>query len=422
METVKTVLRKLTGILCFVFLVMTAAGCANLQVAGTGRQQQIQEKTALLREYEDRKEFKKALRTMKELGELEPDNQNLRDSIRRLEEGLQEAVRRHLILGKYYIQKGNPRKAEKEFLLAFFLDPENREVLGYLRRLSSVSFRPAPLKKTAETPQALKGKRYILHTLKPGESLSILARRYYGDKMKYGIIAEFNNIRDVNNVSVGQQIMIPVPEKPEPLKVKKKEKTPVPPPEKTEPEQPETLTEEVQPEPVEKPEKQAVEEAESLKLARLEEKTLEDIFNKGEKLFNEEKFSEAIAEFQKVLQKNPGHKDASERMKTAREILSFLKKGEEFYMERKYGRAYDEFSRILVLKPGSAVANKKIDRLISPMITEAAYLLHDEQSPCESMSLTRKVLQRVPGNKDARDLLEEATILQEGLEIQCNIH
>ncbi len=405
-------MRRLTCIVCFVFMVITAAGCANLQVAGTERRQQVQEKTALLRDYEDRKEFKKALRTMKELQELEPDNRNLRDSIRKLEEGLQEAVRRHFILGKYYMQKGEPRKAEKEFLLAFFLDPENTGVLAYLRRLSSVSFRSPPVQ-----GQALKGKRYILHTLKPGESLSILARRYYGDKMKYRVIADFNNIRDVNNVSVGQQIMIPLPEEAE-----KKEKTPPPLPEKPPEAQPEAVKEKAQAEPVEKAEEQAG-ESESLKLARLrEEKAIEDLFNSGERLFREEKFSEAIGEFQKVLQKNPAHRDASERLKTAREILSSLKKGEEFYMERKYGRAYDEFSRVLVLKPGSAVANKKIDRLISPMITEAAYLLHDEQSPCESISLTKKVLQRAPGNKDARDLLEEATLLQEGLEIQCNIH
>ncbi len=414
---------RLTGILYCVLIVITAAGCATLRVADTGRQQQIEEKTALLRDYEDRKEFKKALQTMKELQYLEPDNQNIRAGIGKLRSGLKAAVRKHLILGKYYIQKGDLRMAKKEFLLAFFLDPENREAFNYLRRLSSVSFRPSPVK-TAGFPPVSKGKHYMLHTLKPGESLSILARMYYGDKMKYRIIADYNNIRDINNVSVGQQIMIPLPENTKSLKKEKQKKenaeTPVPLPAK-----PETVPDKNigkdEAEPAEKTEEE-LKESDGEKLARLDNKALEDVFNKAERLFNEEKFSEAIATFQKVLQNNPSHPYAAERLKTASEILSFLKKGDALYKERKYGRAYDEFSRILVLKPGSAIANDKVDRLISPMITEAAYLLHDEQSPCEAIALSGKVLQRAPGNKDAVALLEEATTLQEGLEIQCNIH
>jgi len=52
-------------------------------------------------------------------------------------------------------------------------------------------------------------KSYVTHTVQPGESLAKLAKMYYGDYKKFGLIAKFNGLEDPTGVRVGQEIKIP---------------------------------------------------------------------------------------------------------------------------------------------------------------------------------------------------------------------
>src|SRR5574344_2683681 len=61
-----------------------------------------------------------------------------------------------------------------------------------------------PPKSSTET--ATSQSQYTIHTVKKGETLSVIASRY---KMTVKKIAAFNNIRDVNSLKVGQKIKIP---------------------------------------------------------------------------------------------------------------------------------------------------------------------------------------------------------------------
>ena len=54
------------------------------------------------------------------------------------------------------------------------------------------------------------GGDYIVHTLKYGESVSQLAKIYYGDFKKHTIIGKFNLLKDVTMVRVGEKLKIPV--------------------------------------------------------------------------------------------------------------------------------------------------------------------------------------------------------------------
>ena len=53
-------------------------------------------------------------------------------------------------------------------------------------------------------------KDYIIHTLKYGESVSLLAKIYYGDLKKHTIIGKLNILKDGTRVNVGQRLKIPV--------------------------------------------------------------------------------------------------------------------------------------------------------------------------------------------------------------------
>jgi len=394
-------------------------GCAAVKeaprVQRPGEERIVRDNTELLalaREYEEKKQFKKALNTLKDIQSTDPYNRDIRSKVKKFETGLNDAVHKHLAAGKSYFQSGNQEASEKEFLMVLFLDPDNREALGFLRELSDTS-KPGSTRQLEEVMTEVRARDYkdfIEHTLQSGESLSILAQMYYGDKMKYDIIAEFNDIADVNRVSVGQKIKVPVLEKMEPsYQAAKTRPEPAPKPAKeAEVVKPKEVVKE---EPPKKPEKQ--------KLAKLDMKTIDETFNKGEKFFQEEKYKEAIDNYQKVVTRYPEHTAAGKRLDASKKIMSYLQNGNEFVFTRKYGNAYDEFSKVLVLNPKSAAAKKELDKLVSPMLAQASYLLHDEQSPCKAIVIIEKVLKKEPDNKEAQDLLDEATTLEEGLDLKC---
>ena len=48
------------------------------------------------------------------------------------------------------------------------------------------------------------------HTVKAGESLSVITKLYYDDYNNIALIAKFNNITDINQLKVGQKIKIPI--------------------------------------------------------------------------------------------------------------------------------------------------------------------------------------------------------------------
>jgi tetratricopeptide (TPR) repeat protein len=50
---------------------------------------------------------------------------------------------------------------------------------------------------------------YVLHKIKPGESISKLAQSYYGDYKRFHAIAQFNGMDDATRVSVGQKVKVP---------------------------------------------------------------------------------------------------------------------------------------------------------------------------------------------------------------------
>jgi tetratricopeptide (TPR) repeat protein len=58
-------------------------------------------------------------------------------------------------------------------------------------------------------PKELFGMQSFAYTLKPGETLSIIADRYLNDRYKFWGLAKYNNITNPAGVSVGQAIQIP---------------------------------------------------------------------------------------------------------------------------------------------------------------------------------------------------------------------
>jgi nucleoid-associated protein YgaU len=47
------------------------------------------------------------------------------------------------------------------------------------------------------------------YTVRPGDNLSKISQRFYGDANKYMTIAQANNLQDPDKIKVGQELVIP---------------------------------------------------------------------------------------------------------------------------------------------------------------------------------------------------------------------
>ena len=62
----------------------------------------------------------------------------------------------------------------------------------------------------ADTTEYVMASTLVTHKLRNGETIILLAKKYYGDKRLWPYIVKYNNIKDFNNVAIGQVINIPI--------------------------------------------------------------------------------------------------------------------------------------------------------------------------------------------------------------------
>jgi len=123
---------------------------------------------------------------------VDPKNPEASQNRERLNKELSKLADQRYRMGMKYHRQGKYGLARKEFLTALKYQPNHPKASKML-----VSRQPE------------KSPGYVLHTVKEGESLSSIAKQYYGDYKKFNIIARFNNIVDATHVNPGQTIMIP---------------------------------------------------------------------------------------------------------------------------------------------------------------------------------------------------------------------
>jgi len=142
--------------------------------------------------HESQGNFVQALKQYKLALTVDPQNKEAIEKSSRLEKKMHELAEEHYREGLKLRSKGKYESARRNFLKTLELQPDHS---GALRALKPREKLPA--------------KRFVVHTIKPGESLSMVAKIYYGDYKKFPIIAKFNNMSDATQVKVGQEIKVP---------------------------------------------------------------------------------------------------------------------------------------------------------------------------------------------------------------------
>lgn len=185
---------KLRTFIGAILLAILMSGCATTD---PGTAPKTNKYIVLAQEYEAEGDILEALEQYKLALTVEPDNPVATEKVDQIESDLKFLAEERYQTGLSFLDKGDYKKARQEFLTALRYNPDHTKAAEILR------------------DHELKGKRikgYVEHTIQPGESLSRLAQRYYGDYKKFHIIAEFNQMEDATRIRIGQKLQIPVVE------------------------------------------------------------------------------------------------------------------------------------------------------------------------------------------------------------------
>jgi len=174
------------------FLLVILWGCQTPQ-APREKDKQANAYIEQAQAFENQGNLVEALEQYKLAQTIDPNEPLLDQSINRVETELDRLAETHYQAGLRFRDKGKWDLAKKEFLKTLRYRPEHKNAAAMLQQRQPTS-----------------AKKFITHEIAPGESISKLALKYYGDYKKYHHIANFNNMSDATQVRVGQRIMVPV--------------------------------------------------------------------------------------------------------------------------------------------------------------------------------------------------------------------
>ncbi len=191
-------MRKGQHFIYIVVLITSLMGCASLGEKYTKgifeppEERFFRDSLQKGRECEQKRDMVAARKQYKLAMTVNPSSQEATEGHSRMERQINKEAKQHYKAGLQFHKEGKYGRARQEFLIALRLQPDYPEVVNMLTSRKRVEF-----------------KRYIVHTIRPGESLSKVAGIYYGDHHKFPIIAKYNNITDATRVHEGQKIKIP---------------------------------------------------------------------------------------------------------------------------------------------------------------------------------------------------------------------
>jgi tetratricopeptide (TPR) repeat protein len=252
-----------------------------------------------------------------------------------------------------------------------------------------------------ETAEPLPGeiitvKRFIIHTVQPEETLSKLAKMYYGDLSKFDVIAKFNDIG--TSVRVGQELKIPEVEGLPFLVEGEVEETKTVALPKA---QPLTATKAEEPKEAEISEKPIAIEDQTANYREL-----------GIELYKNKEYSDAIIELDKVLSVNPADQTALNYM-----ALAYFEKGRQLFDNKAYSQAEKEFEASLKYNencPDCRDYINKIEEKRSANLSDEAIALYNQKKFKEAIVKFEAVVKNDPKDSGALAYLEKSHF-QQGL-------
>ncbi len=121
---------------------------------------------------------------------VNPDDPAAREGRQKLEGRIEQGVSDRVRLGREALGRGDHLEARRQFLAALALDPGNATAFSALQ-------------------SEAKEVRFVMHTVRPGETLATIAQRYYGDRSRSEVIWETNQLPPNPRLAAGTTLRIP---------------------------------------------------------------------------------------------------------------------------------------------------------------------------------------------------------------------
>jgi tetratricopeptide (TPR) repeat protein len=284
---------------------------------------------------------------------IAPGDGNARQRKKALEARIEETVATRLRQGRDALSRGAHLEARRHFLAVLVADPANRLAFEALR-------------------SEVKEVRFIVHTVRRGESLATLADRYYGDRSRSEVIAESNQMPP--NARVGAGMVVKIPEIPGlPFAVPEL--------------RPPTVVETPEMNPLLAESREALERGD---------------------------FAVALADVELVLGSNP---QSSEALELKKAILYSL--GRTQLEQGKLRESYQTLTQLTRLVPSyqdaPAMLRQARERLVQQYYNQGLRLYREEKLE-EAIAAWRAALELDPEHANARRNLEQAERVLRGLE------
>jgi tetratricopeptide (TPR) repeat protein len=180
------------------FIGTLATGCASISkpspktFGNLGKEELTQLWLQEGRELLQKGDLAAALEKNKLVLTINPQNREAIEKTRWLETKVAKVAEKHYRAGLKAKKRGQYAKARRQFLMALRLKPSHEKA-----------------KKMLTTHARVEAKQYVVHTLQSGESLSTVAKTYYGDYKKFPLIAAYNELEDASKLTVGKKIKVP---------------------------------------------------------------------------------------------------------------------------------------------------------------------------------------------------------------------
>ena len=395
-------MRYKRALFCLVLLLAAAGGCAGLGKKSLDKMFSS-EQEKLLQTYlekgqacEQEGDLNEALKQYKLALAVSPQNQLALERRDNLSTRLRATAERHYQSGLKFHKSGKYALARTQFLTALRLWPDHLHA-----------------KKMLTVREEVRAERYVVHKIQPGESLSQLAKTYYGDYHKFSVIARYNNLTDATQVKVGQEVKVPEIDglpflaQKQDIEIKEK-KVPGFVPSIEEAEDVDT-SEGVSEEQTEEETEQVTEE---------EPEPVVDVVamyrDQGIDLFNQKEYQGAIVEFTKVVNVNPEDSTALEYL-----YKSHFEQAMMLFEKEDYLSAKKEFEACLQFKQDSQQCREyavKCEQTYMDLHYNKGVSYFGKQQLSEAIQEWELVQAVDPGYKKVEDHINKAKALLKRLE------
>ncbi|HDZ90647.1 MAG: LysM peptidoglycan-binding domain-containing protein [Deltaproteobacteria bacterium] len=319
---------------------------------------------------------------------VDPRNSEASGNRDRLQAEIQASARKHYDKGMALKRKGRYSSARKEFLTTLRLYPDFQEARAQL---------------IPDKQIIIKG--YLIHRVKPGDTLSKLAALYYKDYRKFPIIARYNQIDDAAALGVGQDLKIPELEEVKSMTARKGTE------QKLGTTDSGSLDQEIV---IAEADHMGPATGSELILKRDEEEQVAIYRNSGVELFNNKEYARAVIEFNKVLSSNPDDPVALDYL-----YRCFFQQALALYSQKKYLAARDQFKLSLRYRNDCQQCHRYLNQCESSYLKyhyKRGMEFYDNKMLQDAIGEWELVKKERPNYKRVNYLINKARTIQKKLE------